>query len=122
MDQMMQITSEKDITPEAAKSLREKAGMTQKEFWENVGSNQSSGHWFENGKRKSIPRPLRILLFLRYVAGIALNVSDPQDASIAVALGRELTAKYEAVRAKREAALARLRAQEAEKKAKSLAA
>lgn len=121
MGQMMVIRTENDITPSVARSLREKTGLTQKQFWESVGSNQPSGHWYERGKRRGIPRPIRILIFQRYVAGIDLDYSSPEEASAAISIGRSIAAKVEARRAKEEADKARRRAQELEKKAKSVA-
>lgn len=95
----MIIESEKQITPSVAKYLRERSGMTQRNFWESVGSNQTSGHWFEHGKRAIIPKPLRILLFLRYVIGIDFDFNTPG----AVAIGREISARLEAERLEAEA-------------------
>lgn len=114
-NEIMDIKTEQDITPEAARHLRKRAGLTQLEFWESVGSTQGSGQFFETGKRKGIPKPMRILIFLRYVAQIDLNVSDPREADAVVKLGRAMHAKKEAFRAK-------LAAQQAEQEAKALAA
>lgn len=118
----MDITTENDITPEAAKQLRMASGLTQRAFWTSVGSNQASGHWFEVGKRKSIPRPIRTLIFLRYVAKIDLDVSTPEGASAMVRAGLELSAKLEAERAKAAAEEAARIAREAAKKVKKIAA
>lgn len=116
---MMDITTEKDITPDVARKLREKAGLTQKAFWEAVGSTQSSGHWFETGKRQGIPRPIRILIFQRYVAGIDLDYSTEEEAQTSIAIGREVAARIQAKRAEDEAREAQRRAQELKRKARS---
>lgn len=111
----MDIKTEQDITPEAARYLRKRAGLTQLEFWESVGSTQGSGQFFETGKRKGIPRPMRMLIFLRYVAQIDLDLSDPKEADALVKMGRAMHAKKQAFRAK-------LAARQAEQEAKELAA
>lgn len=99
----MTIETEKQITPLVAKSIREQSGMTQRKFWESVGSNQTSGHWFENGKRDIIPKPLRMLIFLRYVALIDFDLSSADTARQAVSIGREISARLEAQRLEAEA-------------------
>ncbi len=118
----MEIRTEKDITPEVAKHLREASGMTQREFWEEVGSNQGSGHWFEHNKRKSgIPRPIRTLLFLRHVIGIPLSVNDPDHAAMLAKAAADVARKYDAMRAEAEAKEAQRRAKELAKQARRAA-
>lgn len=104
----MNIRTEHDITPETAKHLRAQSGLNQREFWTSVCSNQSSGHWFEGGKRKTIPRPIRALIFLRYVAKLPIDVSSPEAAQAAIGAGKEV----EALNAAREARAADKRARE----------
>lgn len=118
----MDITTENDITPEVAKQLRLDSSMTQRAFWSSVGSNQASGHWFEVGKRKCIPRPIRTLIFLRYVAKIDFDVSAPTSAAAMLRIGREISAKLEAERAEAEAKEATRKAKEAARKARAVAA
>ncbi|ACR15002.1 hypothetical protein BcepIL02_gp09 [Burkholderia phage BcepIL02] len=118
----MDIKTEKDITPEVAKQLRVGSGLTQRAFWCSVGSNQASGHWFEVGKRKSIPRPIRTLIFLRYVANIDLDVSTIGGAMSMIRIGREISARLEAERAAAAATEAQRIADEAARKAKKFAA
>lgn len=117
----MDIRTEKDITAEVAKSIRLQSGLSQREFWESVGSNQASGHWFESNKRKGVPRPIRILIFLRYVAKIAVDVSQEESASWAVKAGREFHARVEALRAEAQAQEAQERAIELARKVKEAA-
>lgn len=121
MGQMMDIQTERQITPEVAKQLRERSGLTQRKFWESVGSNQTSGHWFETGKRKGIPKALRILIFQRYVAKIELDFNTPQAAQAAIAVGREISAKLEAHQAEIAAKQAEAEAKEAQRRARELA-
>ena len=114
----MNIKTEADITPATARKLREDAHLSQKEFWESVGSSQASGHWFETEKRKGVPKPLRCLIFLKYVAKLDLNLSDPKEADAAVRIGHEFSARREALRLEREAAAATARANKASQAAK----
>lgn len=72
----MRITSEKDIDSEVAKRLRAELKLTQPQFWERVGVKQSRSSHLESG-RNVISKPLRILLFVNYVAGINLDATSP---------------------------------------------
>jgi transcriptional regulator with XRE-family HTH domain len=116
----MKIKTEADITPKSVRALREQMKMTQKEFWESVGSSQASGHWFECGKRKGISRPLRYLIFLMYVAKLNFDLTNPDEADAAIRMGNELAAKREALRLEREAAAATARAKQASEAAKHI--
>lgn len=118
----MNIQTEKDITSAVALELRKASGLNQTEFWEGVGSNQGSGHLFENSKRKGIPRPIRRLIFLKHVAGMPIDVSTPEGAASVVKHGKEVAAKIEAERAAEAATEAARIAKEAHQKAKKLAA
>jgi hypothetical protein len=118
----MSIKTEVDITPEASRKLRTDAKLTQREFWESVGSNQASGHWFEVGKRKRIPKPIRMLIFLRYVVGLEFVLDNEVSASSLIKIGEELSAKIAAQRAAEAATQANEVARQAARKAKELAA
>lgn len=72
----MHITSEQEIDSKSAKILRAEFGLTQSEFWGRVGVQQSQGSYLESNL--TISKPLRILLFVNYVAGINLDVSTPE--------------------------------------------
>ncbi len=74
----MNIFSEDEISGDVARALRSKAGLTGTEFWGAVGVNQSSGHRYENGtiKRDRMPRPVRILIFLKYVVALPINANN----------------------------------------------
>ena len=80
----MGIKTESDLTGAAAKRLREQAGLSQKAFWEPVGITQSGGCRYENGH--PIPKPTRILVFARYVAGLRLDAGTPEGAERLVRL------------------------------------
>lgn len=118
----MDIKTEKDISPATVLELRKLSGMTQTEFWEGVGSNQCSGHLFESGKRNSIPRPIRRLIFLKHVAGWPIDASTQEKAAAVVKYGKEIAAKIEAERAAEAAAEAARVAKEAQQRAKKLTA
>lgn len=118
----MNIKTEQEITPEVALELRTKSGLSQREFWEGVGSNQSSGHWFESNKRKAIPKPIRTLIFLKHVAQMPVSVSDEENATSVRKYGMEVAAKIEAERLKEAAAEAERKAKEAQQKVKKLTA
>lgn len=75
----MEIKTEKDVTGEAAKFLRLQAGENQKTFWSSIGLTQSGGSRYESGQR--IPKPVRMLIFLRYVAGLKLDLSSLEGAA-----------------------------------------
>lgn len=75
----MHIHSEKDITGVAAKHLREQANLTQKAFWNSLGLTQSGGSRYEQGQ--ALPKPIRILLFAIYVAGLRLDASTDSGAA-----------------------------------------
>lgn len=66
--------TEKQVTAEAARSLRESLGLSQKAFWEPLGVLQSVGCTYESGTK--IPKSVRILLVARYVAGLNLDTSS----------------------------------------------
>lgn len=118
----MNIRTEQDITSATALELRKASGLNQTEFWEGVGSNQGSGHLFENNKRKGIPKPIRTLIFLKHVAGMPVGVSTEGEAASVVKYGKEVAAKIEAERAAEAAAEAQRKAKEAQQKVKQLAA
>lgn len=118
----MNIRTEQDITSTTALELRKASGLNQTEFWEGVGSNQGSGHLFENAKRKGIPKPIRILIFLKHVAGMPVDVGTEESAAAVIKHGKEVAAKIEAERATEAATEAQRIAKEAQQKVKKLAA
>lgn len=84
----MEISTENDITPEAAKWLRDLAGLNQADFWRSVASNPASGCRYEQGDE--IPRPLKRLIFATYVADLPTDASDKERAEQAISAGRAL--------------------------------
>lgn len=82
----MKIATEACITNAVVKALREDAGMYQNKFWAAIGIGPASGCRYEEGQR--IPRNVRILIYLRYVAGIPFDVSTEEGARAAIKLGQ----------------------------------
>jgi len=82
----MNVTTEKDITGEVAKALREQAGLTQKAFWNALGITQAGGSRYEQAKL--IPRPLRILIYTLYVAGVRVDATSKAGAEHLVNLAK----------------------------------
>lgn len=79
----MAINNEDEITGDVARALREAAGLPQNRFWGAIGVNQTSGHRYETGniKRDRIPRPVRILLYIKYVIGLPIDCNNPNWAT-----------------------------------------
>jgi transcriptional regulator with XRE-family HTH domain len=75
----MDIHTEKDITSEAVKRLREKAGLSQSAFWKPLGVGQSGGSRYERGRPMIMP--LRTLVYAIYVAGIKIDATTPTGAA-----------------------------------------
>lgn len=70
----MKITTEAEISAEAVRWLRNQAEMSQADFWASLGIKQPTGAHYE-AQRNRIPKSVRILIFVKYVAGIELDVS-----------------------------------------------
>lgn len=83
----MRIATENDITPAAAKWLREQAAMTQADFWRSVLSTAGSGCRYEQGD--TLPPMLRRLIFLAYVAKLPIDASTVDGAQQTLVAGEE---------------------------------
>lgn len=81
----MEILTESDITSDVALRLRENAKESQTTFWARVGVTQSTGCRYEGGA--TIPKPVRMLLYAVYVAGVELDSSTPEGATKVKLLG-----------------------------------
>jgi predicted transcriptional regulator len=77
--------TEKDITAEVARKLRENAGLTQRAFWEPLGVQQSVGCRYE--KDIEIPKSVRILLVARYVSGMTIDAATHDGVAELTKLG-----------------------------------
>lgn len=82
----MQIHTEKDITPAAARALREREGLSQAAFWTPLGITAASGWRYEGGR--SINKPVRTLVFMRYVAGLPIDASTQSGAALILRVGQ----------------------------------
>jgi hypothetical protein len=68
------------------RELRRKLRLNQSEFWSRVGVTQSGGSRYETGRR--IPKPVRELLRLVHVEGIALAKAKGDDFAVGAYLRR----------------------------------
>lgn len=82
----MNITTEQQINGAAAKFFREKAGLSQRAFWKAFGMTQSCGCRYECGS--VMPKPIRTLIFLTYVAGLQIDASTEEGAAALIRLGK----------------------------------
>ena len=74
----MKIRGEQDITSEVARKLREDLGLAQWQFWNPIGVDQSAGCKIEANDGHKMRKTTRILLYVRYVAGLHLDASTPE--------------------------------------------
>lgn len=88
----MEIKTESDVTGDVAKGLRKAAGLTQVAFWGSVGVTQTAGCKYEAGY--AVPRPVRILVFAAYVAGLRIDASTAEGAERLARLGRLQASEY----------------------------
>lgn len=83
----MEIRSAADITAEAVRYLRQRAGLTQRAFWSRVGVTQPGGWHYEHGATP-ILKPVRLLVFIVYVAGIDPDCQTEEGAAAMLRLGK----------------------------------
>lgn len=81
----MEILTESDITSDVALRLRENAKESQITFWARVGVTQSTGCRYESGA--PIPKPVRMLMYAVYVAGMMIDSTTAESASKVKLLG-----------------------------------
>lgn len=74
----MEIRTETDLNAQSARWLRDRAKEPQHTFWARVGVTQATGCRYEGGA--TIPKPVRMLLYAVYVAGVELDSSTPEGA------------------------------------------
>lgn len=77
--------TEKDITGPVAREIREKAGLTQSQFWKPIGVQQSVGCRYE--KDMPIPQSVRILIVANYVAGVKIDTATSEGVADLERLG-----------------------------------
>lgn len=93
----MEIRTEKDITGPVSKAMRDQLKMSQLKFWGAVCVPLSTGCAYETGKTAEIPKPVRRLLYLQYVAGVPTDAT----ASELKTLGKAIQTSRQAARAMR---------------------
>ena len=59
------------------REIRRRLGMNQEQFWTQIGVTQSGGSRYESGR--SMPKPVRELLRLVHIEGIALERARGED-------------------------------------------
>jgi transcriptional regulator with XRE-family HTH domain len=59
------------------REIRRKLRMNQQEFWSRIGVTQSGGSRYESGR--TMPKPVRELLRLVHIEGIALERARGED-------------------------------------------
>jgi transcriptional regulator with XRE-family HTH domain len=59
------------------REIRRKLRLNQQEFWSRIGVTQSGGSRYESGR--SMPKPVRELLRLVHIEGIALERAKGED-------------------------------------------
>lgn len=59
------------------RDIRHKLRLNQQEFWSRIGVTQSGGSRYESGR--SMPKPVRELLRLVHIEGIALDKARGDD-------------------------------------------
>lgn len=75
----MRVRTDKEVNGITARYLREKAGMSQRDFWDTLGASQTAGSHYEQGKRP-IPQSLKTLLFIKYEAGLKFDTGTVEGA------------------------------------------
>lgn len=83
----MEIRTEADLKAGAIRWLRDQAKEPQPVFWARVGITQSTGCRYERGMM-SPPKPVRLLLYAVYVAGLDLDSSTIEGAEKVARLGQ----------------------------------
>ncbi|MBX9812723.1 MAG: hypothetical protein K2Y16_14090 [Burkholderiales bacterium] len=59
------------------REIRRRLRLNQQEFWSRIGVTQSGGSRYESGR--SMPKPVRELLRLVHIEGIALDQAKRED-------------------------------------------
>ena len=77
------------------RSIRDKLGINQTEFWAAIGITQSGGSRYESGR--SMPRPVRELLRLVYLENVDLGQISGNDARVGAALRKDDSARYKSL-------------------------
>jgi len=63
------------------RSIRQKLGLNQQDFWSQIGVTQSGGSRYESGR--AMPKPVRELLRIVHVEGVELSKVSGIDLKVA---------------------------------------
>lgn len=83
----MDIITEDQITGPVARKMRQHIGLTQKAFWNPVGVQQSVACRYELDAGADIPQAVRILIVARYISGLRIAASTPNEVAHLSKLG-----------------------------------
>ena len=83
----MDILTEDQITGPVARKMRQHIGLTQKVFWNPVGVQQSVACRYELDAGADIPQAVRILIVARYISGLRIAASTPNEVAHLSKLG-----------------------------------
>ena len=78
------------------REIRRRLRLNQQEFWSRIGVTQSGGSRYESGR--GMPKPVRELLRLVHIEGIALNQAKGGDFEVAVYLKQSNPRLYHRLR------------------------
>ena len=78
------------------REIRRRLRLNQQEFWSRIGVTQSGGSRYESGR--GMPKPVRELLRLVHIEGIALNQAKGSDFEVAVYLKQSNPRLYHRLR------------------------
>src|SRR6188474_221874 len=78
------------------REIRQRLGMNQEEFWTRIGVTQSGGSRYESGR--TMPKPVRELLRLVHIEGIALDRARGEDFEVVSYLKKANPKLYNSLR------------------------
>lgn len=81
------ITTAKDVTGKLACKVRIEQGESQRVFWERFGVTKGTGWLYEN-ESYEIPKTVKELFFIKYIAGINFNATTVDGAKQLRKLGQ----------------------------------
>ncbi len=78
------------------RDIRKHLHMNQQEFWSRIGVTQSGGSRYESGR--ALPKPVRELVRLVYLRGVALEMANGIDLCVAAQLKKQKPDLYRELR------------------------
>jgi predicted transcriptional regulator len=78
------------------RDIRKRLGLNQADFWSPVGVTQSGGSRYESGR--ALPKPVRELVRLVYLKGVALAAANGTDLLVAAQLKKQKPDLYRELR------------------------